>query len=127
MSKLTVRPKDAQGVEPSFVDRPRNLDIAISVDYACRISLCLTTMAGLALRELLRGCNRRLLGPLSQRSQEEKLEMHPPKRHQCHRHQFRHSQNQREAAETRLTDYCHGQSGQVKLFTCQWDQRRENN
>jgi hypothetical protein len=87
-----------QDVEPSSEDRFTKLGIATNVDCVCKTSSCLTIMAGPELKEPLRGCNMRLLGPWSQRSQEEKLEMHPLKRH-CHHRQHRQQTQQEEAAE----------------------------
>ena len=98
MLTLMAPLKAVQDVGPLSEDRLRRLDIVTNVDCACRTSSFLTIMARLELKEPLRGCNKRLLGPLSQRSQEEKLEMHPLKR--------LHRQKQQEEAEIQRRGHC---------------------
>ena len=65
----------------------------------------------------------RLLGPLSQRSQEEKLEMHPLKRHYHHRQQ--RQQTQQEEAEIQRRGRYPARSDRANKLHHQWDQRPE--
>ena len=125
MLTLTAPLKAVQDVGPLSEDRLRKLDIAINVDCVCKTSSCLTIMAGPELKEPLRGCNMRLLGPLSQRSQEEKLEMHPLKRHRCHHHRAHHRQKQQEEAEIQRRGRCPDRSDRESKSRQQWELLQE--